>query len=270
MIGKGILLVLLFAVAYLMLVPFVWMLSSSLKYDTEIFTNPFRWIPEHLRFSNFQEVWTRVPFLRYYLNTAKIAVLSTIGRIILSSMAAYSFSKLNYPGRDKLFLCYLATMMIPWHATMIPQFLVNKSLGLYGTHAVLILMAVFNAFGVFLMRQMMMSIPDELSQAARIDGCSEIGIFLRIIMPLSKAAIATLTIFTFTTVWNDYLAPLIYLDKMEMRTIQIGLSSFKSQYNTEYGVLLAGTVSSIIPIVLVYIFAQRYLIEGIAFSGLKG
>lgn len=270
MVLRVLLLAALCMVAYLMLVPFVWMLSASFKYDREIFTYPIQWIPEVLRTSNYVEVWSRIPMLTYYLNTIKIVVLSTLGRLALSSMAAYSFSKLQYPGRDKIFLCYLATMMIPWHATMIPQFLVNRTLGLYGTHTVLILMAVFNAFGVFLMRQTMLSIPDELCQAARIDGCSEVGIFLRVILPLTKGGLATLTVLTFTAVWNDYLAPMIYLDKVEMRTIQLGLASFKSLHNTEYGVMLAGTVCSLIPIILVYIVAQRYLVEGVAHTGLKG
>lgn len=257
-------------ISFIMLVPFLWMLSSSFKFDREIFSYPIQWIPETFRFSNYVEVWSRLPFLTYYFNTFKIAALSTLGRLTLSSMAAYSFAKLNYPGRDKLFLCYLATMMIPWHATMIPQFLVNRTLGLYGTHAVLILMAMFNAFGVFLLRQFMMGIPDELCQAARIDGCSELRIYANIILPLSKPGLATLTVMTFTSVWNDYLAPMIYLDKQDMRTIQIGLTAFKSTYNTEYGLLMAGTVCSLLPIVIIYIFAQRYLVEGMSFTGVKG
>lgn len=256
--------------ALTMLLPFLWMLSSSLKYNQEIFASPMRWIPESFRWSNYQEVWTRIPLATYYINTLKLTVIITAIQVITCSFAAFSFSKLNYPGRDKIFLLYLSTLMIPWHAIMIPQFIIVKNMGLYDTHLSLILLTAFNAFGVFLLRQNMLSIPSELSEAAKIDGCSEFGIYWRIIMPLTKAGLATLVIFTFTSTWNDYMGPLLYLDDDKLKTIQLGLAVFRNQYSTEYGLVMAGTVSSIIPIVIVYIFSQKYIIEGVASTGLKG
>ncbi len=269
-IWKTALLIVLTLAGISMIIPFLWMLSSSFKYNREIFVYPVRWIPETLRFSNYREVWTKIHFLTYYLNTLKLAVAITFGQLLTCSLAAYSFSKLNYRGRDKLFLIYLATMMIPWHAIMIPQFLIVKSVGLFGTSWSIILLQIFSPFGVFLLRQSMLSIPNELSQAARIDGCNEFMIYARIILPLTKAGLATLTIFTFTFVWNDYLGPMIYLDSDKLKTIQLGLTYFRTQYSAEYGLIMAGTVCSLVPLILVYVFAQKYLIDGIAFSGLKG
>jgi multiple sugar transport system permease protein len=269
-IWKTALLIVLTLAGISMIIPFLWMLSSSFKYNREIFVYPVRWIPETFRFSNYREVWTKIHFLTYYLNTLKLAVAITFGQLLTCSLAAYSFSKLNYRGRDKLFLIYLATMMIPWHAIMIPQFLIVKSVGLFGTSWSIILLQIFSPFGVFLLRQSMLSIPNELSQAARIDGCNEFMIYARIILPLTKAGLATLTIFTFTFVWNDYLGPMIYLDSDKLKTIQLGLTYFRTQYSAEYGLIMAGTVCSLVPLILVYAFAQKYLIDGIAFSGLKG
>ncbi len=262
--------ILLLAVAFIMVLPFLWMLSSSLKYDKEIFSYPTRWIPEVFRWSNYKEVWTRISFPTFYFNTVKLAVIITAGQLFTCSLAAYAFSRLNFPWRDKLFLGYLGTMMIPWHAIMIPQFIIIKALGLYGTHWSLILLQAFSVFGVFLLRQFMLGIPLELSQAARIDGCSEFGIYSRVILPLTKPGLATLTVFTFNFVWNDYLGPLIYLSDESLKTIQLGLTYFRSIYKMEYGLIMAGTVSSLLPVILIYAFAQRYLIEGVAFSGLKG
>ena len=268
--GKTVLFIILTIFGFTMIVPFLWTLSSSLKYDREIFAYPIKWIPEVFRWSNYQEVWTRVPFLTYYLNTVKLSVIVTTGQIVTCSLAAYSFSKLEYPGRDKIFLCYLATMMVPWHAIMIPQFIIIKNLGLYDSHTAIIVLNIFSAFGVFLLRQFMLGIPTELSEAARIDGCSELKIYAQIIMPNSKPAIATLAVFTFNFMWNDYLGPMIYLNTDRLKTIQIGLAAFRTQYGAEFGLIMAGTISALLPMVIIYIFAQNYLIEGIAFSGLKG
>ncbi|NLP34292.1 MAG: carbohydrate ABC transporter permease [Clostridiales bacterium] len=269
-IGSRLLFIVLTIVGFTMIVPFAWTLSSSLKFDREIFEYPIKWIPEVLRWSNYKEVWTRVPFLTYYLNTIKLSVIVTIGQLVTCSLAAYSFSKLSFPGRDKIFLFYLATMMVPWHAIMIPQFIIIKGLGLYDSHTAIVLLNLFSAFGVFLLRQFMLGIPTELSEAARIDGCSEIKIYSKIIMPICKPGLATLTVFTFNHMWNDYLGPMIYLNTDNLKTIQIGLAAFRSQYGAEYGLIMAGTVSALFPMVLIYCIAQKYLIEGIAFSGLKG
>lgn len=269
-IQHGILFVVLLAAGLTMLVPFFWTLSSSFKFDKEIFEYPIKWIPEIFRFSNYEEVWTRLPFFTYYLNTIKLSLIVTAGQIVTCSLAAYSFSKMEYPGRDKIFLCYLATMMVPWHAIMIPQFMIIKGLGLYNSHWSIIVMNFFSAFGVFLLRQFMLGIPLELSEAARIDGCGELKIYSRIIMPMCKPGIATLVVFTFNFMWNDYMGPMIYLNNDKLKTIQLGLAAFRTEYGAEYGLIMAGTVCALLPMVLIYCVAQKYLIEGIAFSGLKG
>lgn len=268
--GDVVLFIVLILVAFTMVVPFAWMLSASFKNNNEIFLYPIRWIPDPVRVSNYVKVWTDIPFLKYFLNTLVYSVIVTVGQIITCSFAAYAFSKLHFPGRDKIFMLYLGTMMVPWHAIMIPQFMINKWLGFYDKPASIIVMNLFSAFGVFLLKQFMSGIPDDMSEAARIDGCNEFGIYSRIIMPLCKSGIATLVVFTFTFMWNDYLAPMIYLDSDKYKTIQIGLAGFRSMYSTDYGLIMAGTVCSLIPIIIIYCLAQNYLIEGIAFSGLKG
>ncbi|MBD1382243.1 carbohydrate ABC transporter permease [Metabacillus arenae] len=254
----------------LMVLPFVWMLSASLKAESEIFGFPIKWIPEVFYWSNYTEVWTRYPFHLYYLNTIKIAVFTTILLVITSSLAGYAFSKIKFPERDKLFFLYLTTMMIPYQVMMIPQFMMMKELGLVNSHWSLILLGAFNPFGVFLFRQFFLSIPDELIEAARIDGLSEFGIYLKIILPLSKPAIATLVIFSFMHTWNDFLGPLIYLTSDHLYTLQLGMQYFVTSYNTEYALLMAAAVSAILPTILVYFFAQDHFVKGVASSGIKG
>ena len=257
-------------VAAVMLIPFIWMLSASFQQNTEIFRKPFQWLPEIFRAENYTRVWTQVNFLQYYLNTIKVTVISVAIQVLTCSLAAFAFTKLKFPGRDKIFFAYIATMMVPWNAIMIPQFIIIKNMGLYNTHAALILIGSFNAFGVFLLRQNMLSIPDELNEAAKIDGCGVLRTYWNVIMPLSKGAIATLIILQFNQVWNDYLAPMIYLDSDSKKTIQLGLASFKQQYSADYGAIMAGTVCAVIPIIIVYAFAQKYIIEGMAHTGVKG
>lgn len=257
-------------VAAVMLIPFIWMLSASFQQNTEIFRKPFQWLPEIFRIENYTRVWTQVNFLKYYLNTIKVTVISVAIQVLTCSLAAFAFTKLKFPGRDKIFFAYIATMMVPWNAIMIPQFIIIKNMGLYNTHAALILIGSFNAFGVFLLRQNMLSIPGELNEAAKIDGCGVLRTYWNVIMPLSKGAVATLIILQFNQVWNDYLAPMIYLDSDSKKTIQLGLASFKQQYSADYGAIMAGTVCAVIPIIIVYAFAQKYIIEGMAHTGVKG
>ncbi|MCI2048103.1 MAG: carbohydrate ABC transporter permease [Lachnospiraceae bacterium] len=270
LVSDIVLFIVLCLVAVIMVVPFVWMVSASFKNNNEIFLYPIRWIPNPVRLNNYINVWTQIPLLKYFSNTLIYSVIVTVGQIITCSMAAYAFGKLRFPGRDAIFLVYLATMMVPWHAIMIPQFIINKSLGFYNKPASIIVMNLVSAFGVFLMRQFMMGIPDDLCEAGRIDGCSEFGNFSKIMLPLCGPGVATLTVFEFTFMWNDYLAPMIYLDDDKYKTIQLGLAGFRSLYKTDYGLIMAGTVCSLIPILIIYCVAQKYLIEGIAFSGLKG
>jgi multiple sugar transport system permease protein len=257
-------------IGFLMVVPFVWMLSASFKLNTEIFETPTRWIPQVFRSLNYEKVWKDIPFAQYFYNTAKLAVCITALQLFTCSLAAYSFSKLHFPGRDKLFVAYLATMMVPWHAIMIPQFIIVKGLGLFNTHMALILLQAFSAFGVFILRQNMLSIPDSLTEAAKIDGCGWFRAYLTIIIPLTKTGLITLAVLTFNTVWNDYMGPMIYLDNDKLFTIQIGLASFRQQFSADYGAIMAGTVSSIIPVILLYAVGQKHIVEGVAFAGVKG
>ncbi len=269
-IGKSVLFLICVLIAIVMVLPFFWMLSASFKENAEIFTRPIQWIPKVFRTVNYKKVFEQIPFLTYFINTTFVTVAITAIRVLTCSMAAFAFAKLRFPGRDMLFLLYLATMMVPWHAIMIPQFIIIQRMGLYDTHLALILTGSFSAFGVFIMRQNMISLPDGLKEAAKIDGCSSWKIFWKIIMPLSKTGMATLIALTFTQVWNDYMAPMIYLDSEEKKTIQLGLATFKREFDTDYGAIMAGTVISLIPVVIIYFLAQKYIVEGVAFTGLKG
>lgn len=253
-----------------MLVPYAWMLSSSLKLNKDVFSFPMHWIPDAPRWLNYAEIWTRIPLGRFIYNTAKLSVIVTVLQLLTSSFAAYAFSKLRFKGRNLLFLGYIATIAIPWQAYMVPQFIMMRSMGLNNTHLAIIFLQAFSAFGVFLMRQFYQSIPDELCEAARIDGLSEYGIWGKIMLPLSKPALSTLTIFTFVNTWNDFLGPMIYLTKTELKTIQIGLRMFITQYSAEYGLIMAASVVSIIPVLIVFLALQKYFVQGVASSGIKG
>ena len=252
------------------LVPFVWMISSSLKTSTDVFTIPMHWIPETFRFENYVEIWQKVPLLTYFKNTAVVAIVVTFMQILTSSFAAYAFAKMQFKGRDLLFMCYIGTIAVPWQVYMVPQFIMMRNIGLYDTLWSLVVLQSLSAFGVFLMRQFYLGIPNELSEAARIDGLSEYGIWARIVLPLAKPAIATLCIFTFVNTWNDYMGPLIYLTSDLNKTIQVGLRRFIQAYTADYNLIMAASLCSLIPVTVVFLFLQRYFIEGIATTGLKG
>ncbi|OMF29769.1 sugar ABC transporter ATP-binding protein [Paenibacillus sp. FSL H8-0548] len=262
--------ILLFVIVLCMLVPYVWMISASLKLNKDVFSFPIQWIPALPRWQNYVDIWNRIPLGLFIFNTAKLAIVVTFLQLLTSSFAAYAFSKLRFKGRNLLFLGYIATIAIPWQAYMVPQFIMMRSLGLNNTHLAIICLQAFSAFGVFLMRQFYQGIPDELCEAARIDGLSEYGIWARIMVPLSKPALSTLTIFTFVSTWNDFLGPMIYLTKTPLKTIQIGLRMFISQYSAEYGLIMAASVVSIIPVLIVFLGLQKYFVQGIASSGIKG
>ena len=269
-IGKTLLYILLISVSIFTLLPFVWMISSSLKLDREVFIYPIQWIPETPRWENFALIWQKVPLLTYTKNTATIALIVTFLQTLTSSFAAYAFAKLTFKGRDTLFLAYIATIAVPWQAYMLPQFIMMRSMGLYDTLLALVILQAFSAFGVFLMRQFYQSIPNELCEAARIDGLSEYGIWARIMLPLSKASIATLVIFTFIGTWNDYMGPMIYLTTDANKTIQVGLRRFIQENSSDYHLIMAASLCSLLPVSIVFLCLQKYFIEGIATSGLKG
>ena len=270
LIGKIVLYIVLIAVALFTLIPFVWMISSSLKLDREVFAYPMKWIPETFRWENYLLIWQKVPMLTYFKNTAFIAIVVTLLQTLTSSFAAYAFAKLNFKGRDVLFLAYIATIAVPWQAYMLPQFIMMRSMGLYDTLWAMVVLQAFSAFGVFLMRQFYQGVPTELCEAARIDGLSEYGIWARIMLPLSKAAIATLVIFTFVGTWNDYMGPMIYLTRDVNKTIQVGLRRFIQENSSDYHLIMAASLVSLLPVSVVFLCLQKYFIEGIATSGLKG
>lgn len=253
----------------LVLVPFFWMLSASLKQDNQVFSVPIQWIPQDFQWSNYRDIWTRIPMMGYLQNSLYLAVVITCLQVITGSAAAYGFSKVRFPGRDALFLAYIATIAVPWQAYMVPQYLMMRELGLTNSFTALILLQAFGAFGVFLMRQYYMTIPDELVEAARIDGLSEYGIWFRVILPLSKPALASLALLSFVNTWNDYMGPFIYLTSNRLWTVQLGLKSFVGQFDAEYAMIMTGSVISVIPILVIFLIGQKYFIQGIATSGMK-
>ena len=270
LIGRIVLHVVLVIAAVAILVPFVWMVVSSLKSNTQVFTVPIQWIPDPVVWQNYLDIWTKADMSTWLRNTLLLSVVITFLQVLTGSFAAYGFSKIRFPGRDVLFLAYVGTIAVPWQAYMIPQFILMSKFQLSNTLWAMIALQAFGAFGVFLMKQYYESIPEELSEAARIDGLSEYGIWRRVVLPLSGPAVASLTLLTFVNVWNDYLGPLIYLRSPEIWTIQIGLKSLVSQYNAEYALIMTGSVLSVLPIAIIFMLGQRYFVQGIATTGVKG
>lgn len=260
----------LIALSLFMLVPFYWMVISSLKLNKDVFSIPMKWWPDTMHWENYKIIWKKLPLVTFFFNTAKLTVITTIIQLCTSCFAAYGFTKTRFKGRDLIFLMYVTTIAVPWQVYMVPQFILVSRLGLNDTHLGLILMQAFSAFGVFLIRQFYISIPDELCEAARIDGLNEYGIFGKIVFPLGKPAMATLTIFTFTNVWNDFMGPLIYLKTKELKTIQLGIRMFISQFGADYAWIMAASVCSLIPVIIVFLSCQKFFVEGVAASGIKG
>lgn len=269
-INRFLLYVVLIMIAALMLVPFAWMLSASLKLDKDVFVVPIKWIPENPRWRNYIDIWTKIPLAKFVINTSKLTVIVTFLQLLTSSFAAYAFAKLKFKHSNTLFLAYIATIAMPWQVYMVPQFMMMRGMHLNDTHLAIICLQAFSAFGVFMMRQFYQGIPDELCEAARIDGMNEYQIYARIMLPLSKPALSTLTIFTFVGTWNDFLGPMIYLKTEAKKTLQIGLRMFISQYSSEYGLIMAASVLSLIPVLVVFLSLQKYFVEGIAATGVKG
>lgn len=253
-----------------MLLPFIWMLSTSLKEPREIFTYPPMWIPSRFAWENYLEAVSAMPFGRFYFNSFVVAVSVTFLQILTSSLAAFAFARLRFRGREALFLLYLATLMVPFQVTMIPNFIVVRLLGWYDSYQALVLPTAFSAFSTFLLRQYFRGIPIELDEAARMDGASSWRIWWQIIMPLSGPAIAALAIFIFLGSWNDFLWPLVITTSLDMRTLPVGLSAFQGQYNVQWHLLMAGSVIALIPVLIIYVAAQKWFVQGITLSGLAG
>ncbi|MCI8949808.1 MAG: carbohydrate ABC transporter permease [Lachnospiraceae bacterium] len=267
---RAVLYLVLIALAVLMLIPFAWMLSASLKLDKDVFIFPIQWIPANPRWQNYVDIWTKIPLSKFVLNTSKLTLIVTFLQLLTSSFAAYAFAKLDFKHKNLLFMAYISTIAMPWQVYMVPQFIMMRSMGMNDSHMAIICLQAFSAFGVFMMRQFYQGIPDELCEAARIDGMSEYKIYSKIMLPLSKPALSTLTIFTFVATWNDFLGPMIYLKTESKKTLQIGLRMFISQYSSEYGLIMAASVLSLIPVLVVFLALQKYFVEGIAATGVKG
>jgi multiple sugar transport system permease protein len=268
-LGSMFLHLVMYALALITVAPFLWMILTSFKELGDILTYPPNWWPKAFVLDNYVNAFEAAPFGRYYLNSMFVAVSVTIGQVITCAMAAYAFARLSFRGRDILFYVFLGTMMIPGQVTMIPSFLVLHWLGWVDHYAALIVPGLASAFGTFLLRQFFLTIPRDLEDAAAIDGCSKMGVLWRIILPLSRPALATLAVFTFMGVFNDFLWALIVVSSDEMRTVQLGLAIFRDRYQTDWGQLMAASVASTLPILTVFFFAQKYFIKGITLSGLK-
>lgn len=253
-----------------MLLPFIWMLSTSLKTPPQIFTYPPVWLPDPIVWQNYRETVSVMPFGRFYLNSLIVASSITVLQLLTSSLAAFAFARLRFRGRNALFLLYLATLMIPFQVTMLPNFILMSYLRWFDTYQALILPPAFSAFSTFLLRQYFLGLPLDLDEAARIDGASSFRIWWQIVLPLSGPVLAALTIFVFLNNWNDFLWPLVITDSIEMRTLPVGLSILQGQYSVRWNLLMAGSVIAMLPVLIVYILGQKWFIQGFTMSGLGG
>lgn len=256
-------------IAVIVMIPFLWMLSTSFKSKGALMALPIQWIPEEPTLAAYEKVFSRFPFLRAIFNSLFITVSYTAVTVLSASMAAFAFTKIRFPGAGAILNLYLASMMIPTQVTLIPLFVIMNKLGLINTYPSVIFPALFRAFGIFMLVQQMRSIPDDFMEAARIDGAGMFRIFRRIILPLCSSSIATLTVTTFMESWNDYLWPLLMLTDKNKMTLTLALNSLNGQYNTEYNVLMAGSLISMIPIIIVYICAQKNFRQGVMAGGVK-
>ena len=259
-------------IAVLFVVPLVWMVLSSLKTAPEVFARPFHWLPARVQWQNYATVWMNeeASMLRAFANTLYIALFSIIGQMFISSLAAYSFAKINFKGKQVVFMLFLSSMMVPSPLTIIPRFMLFKTIGLYNNLWAIILPAFFGATSIFMLRQFYMGLPNDLIEAAKIDGAGHLRIFLRIMLPLTKAALMSLIILTFISSWNEYMAPLIFLVKKELYTVSQNIQWYMLDEFKEHNLTMAAATSAIVPVVILFIVGQKYFVEGIATSGVKG
>ncbi len=272
---QGVELTILYAILIIMslcfIVPFFWLISSSFKEPSELFQVPVRWFPKAIQFANYEKMFNTIPFWLYLRNTVNIVIWNIFGSLISCSLVAYGFSRLRWPGRDKVFILVLVTMILPFQVTMIPQFLMFQKLGWVGTPLPLTVTAFFgNPFYIFLLKQFFSVLPDELTQAARIDGAGEFRIFWQICIPLARPAMATVAIFSFMRCWNDYIGPLLYLSDNRQYTLSIGVQLIRSTLDPKWEVLMAAGVVMVMPVLVIFFLTQKYFIQGISMSGIKG
>ncbi|MBT2763185.1 carbohydrate ABC transporter permease [Paenibacillus sp. ISL-20] len=257
--------------ACMMALPFVWMVLSSLKDLSQVFVVPPKWIPDPFIWSNYKDSLTALPFGRAYFNSFYINMIVVVSQLITCSMAAYAFAKITFPFREPLFILFLATMMVPGQVTIIPLYLIMKNIGWLDTHlAIIVPSALLNAFGVFLLRQFFRGIPKEMEEAAIVDGANRWTIYTRIMLPLIKPALSALGIFTFLGMWNNFFNPLIFLSSTDKFTVPMMLNLYRGMYSTDWTLMMAGASIALIPVLIVYIIGQKYIIEGVTLSGIKG
>jgi len=274
-IGRLIVLAILFIGAIIMIAPFAFLVSSSLKVETQVFQFPIQWIPNPVRWMNYVEALTQKPFLLYFRNTMVIVIFNQIAILLTASLVGYGFARIEFPGRDFWFGVALATMMLPYYVTMVPQFILFSRLGWMDSNLPLVVPYFFGggAFNVFLFRQFFRTVPEDLADAARIDGCSELGIYWRIFVPLSTSVFITVSIFTFMASWNDFIGPLLYINTPDKFTVALGLATYRSMLGvgrTRWDLLMAASVTMTAPVVLLFFILQRYFIKGVVMSGIKG
>ena len=263
---------LLLAGSFMALLPFFWMVITSLKSPEDMFTMPPEWIPNPITFDAYERLFSLIPFARQFFNTLFVTVVIVLGQLLFSSMGAYAFARLRFPFREQLFLLFLATLMVPTVVTLIPTFIIIREFGWINTYMALIAPAALgSAFATFLLRQFMLTIPEELEEAAKLDGAGHPTIFFRIILPLVRPALAVVAVFAFIYFWNDFLWPLVAINSESMKVLTVGIATLAaSHYGTDWGVLMAGSVLTVLPLVVVFFLAQRQIVEGIASTGLKG
>jgi multiple sugar transport system permease protein len=259
----------LIVTSILMIVPFYWSVGTSFKLEQFVFSNPPQWIPNPLTWANFIHVLTRIPFLRYFANSVFVAIVTTLGHVFFDTLAAYGFAKLTFPGRDKIFFLMLLALMVPFQVNLIPLYKIMATLHWTDTYLALIVPNLTSIFGIFLMRQFMMTIPNELLDAARIDGCNEFGVFRKVVLPLALPGIATLIIFTFMGTWNDFLWPRIVTNSEKLFTLPVGLAQLQMKNTSNVAQIMAGTVLTALPMIVVFLFMQRQFIEGMTAGALK-
>lgn len=271
-IKKLLLTMVMILLAIIFLLPLLWMLSSSLKNPTEVFASPFHWVPEIIRWENYANVWTNtsLPFARFFRNSVLVTCISVSGQIVVSSLAAYAFAKIDFKGKNVVFMIMLMTMMIPVQALVIPRFMLFYELNLYDSLWCIILPNFFNVTSIFLLRQFYASLPDELMEASRIDGAGHLQIWARIMMPLTKNGMISATILAFINSWNEYLNPLIFLPSVKNYTVALGIRWYLNDPSREYNLMMCAAASAILPIVALYIFTQKYFEDGISAAGVKG
>lgn len=275
LLQKGLIRLFFYAVvlvgAAITLVPFLWMLSTSLKTRDQLYVMPPAWIPDPITFDSYRVLFDPLPFDTFFFNSTFIAVLSTVGSVLACSLAAYAFARLRFPGREIIFALLLATMMIPSQVLLLPLFIVYKNINWLDTLYPLWVPSFFgSAFGTFMLRQFFLSLPSELTDAAKIDGCSHFGIYWRIILPLAGPGLATLGIFTFMGSWNSFLVPLIVISDTNLRTVPLGLAALQGSNEVRLNAVMAASTLSVLPILIVFFFAQKYFVEGVVLSGIKG